>query len=101
MQTHTIAHEPRLLRLNEAAKRLDVSVDTVRRHVRAGHLDAVRLGPTERYPLRIAEDALLDFLDVGRCSSPSVGSRLPAERRETSSSARQSSSQAPAGKEAT
>jgi excisionase family DNA binding protein len=78
MANHTVAHKPRLLRLDEAARRLDVSVDTIRRHVRAGHLDAVRLGPTERYPLRIAEDALIEFLDVGR--SPSAGPRL-AERR--------------------
>ncbi len=39
-----------LLRMSEVAARLSVSVDTVRRRIRAGDLPAVRIGTSVRVP---------------------------------------------------
>lgn len=50
---NTVATPPRLLRLDEAARRVPCSVSTLRRRIREGSLPAVRIGPTERSPIRI------------------------------------------------
>lgn len=50
-----------LLRVREAAERLGVHANTIRRHVHDGHLQAVRLGPTGT--LRIRAEALDAFLE--------------------------------------
>jgi excisionase family DNA binding protein len=52
----------RLLSLPQAAERLGCSVGTLRRRIRAGDLAAVRLGPSDRHPLRIDERALEDWV---------------------------------------
>lgn len=51
-----------LLTLQEAARRLRVSTTTVRRKVRSGELPALRLGASERHPLRVDADALEQLL---------------------------------------
>jgi excisionase family DNA binding protein len=42
-----------LLSLAEVAARLGCSTQTVRRRIASGDLQAIRLGPDERYPLRV------------------------------------------------
>ena len=54
--------DARLLSVSEAARWLGVSETTVRRRVTDGSLPAVRLGPTERHPLRIDERELEEFV---------------------------------------
>jgi excisionase family DNA binding protein len=63
---HTVAEQPRLLRLSVAAERLDTSVATLRRRITDGSLPAVRLGPTDRHPLRIREDDIEAWLEESR-----------------------------------
>jgi excisionase family DNA binding protein len=55
--THT-----RLLTLEEAASRCFYSARSVRRAIERGDLEAVRLGPNKRYPLRVSEEALERWL---------------------------------------
>ncbi len=50
---HTAAYPRELLTVGQVARRLSVSVDTVRRRIRSGELRAVRLGGNERAPLRV------------------------------------------------
>jgi len=53
---------PELLSLREAACRLNVSPQTIRRRIATGELRALRLGGSDRFPLRVAAlelDALL------------------------------------------
>jgi hypothetical protein len=71
--------------------RAAVSVETIRRRIADGTLAAVRLGPTDRHPLRVREDDLLRFIsspsDVSDDGSPAGGSFAgmnPAARRGTS-----------------
>ena len=66
----SVDQHPRLLTLEEAGRRLRISVVTIRRRIRDGDLPAVRLGPTDRYPLRIDERQLDEWLQ-----------QVPAERR--------------------
>lgn len=49
----TTAVHPKLLTVAQVARRLGVSEQSVRRRIRAGSIPAVRLGPTDRYPIRI------------------------------------------------
>lgn len=51
-----------LLTLRDAASRVGVSERTLRRRIRDGSLPAVRLGPTERHPLRIVESELEEWV---------------------------------------
>jgi len=44
------------------ARRLSVSADTVRRRIRSGEIPAVRLGSSERHPLRVSSIALEQWL---------------------------------------
>lgn len=62
----TTATQPRLLTLAEAATFAHYSVCSVRRAIARGDLEAVRLGPSERYPLRASEDALERWLQPAR-----------------------------------
>jgi excisionase family DNA binding protein len=62
----TAGTHPRLLRLDEAAIRYAYSVTSLRRAIRRGDLEAVRLGPSERHALRIPEDALERWLRPAR-----------------------------------
>jgi excisionase family DNA binding protein len=79
MATTTDEHS-RLLRLDEAAERLGVSTITVRRRVHSGELPAVRLGPSDRYPIRIDESELERWLfESGELPS---GSPIPASAAE-------------------
>jgi excisionase family DNA binding protein len=48
--------------LPEVAKRLRVSVPTVRRYVARGDLAVVRLGAGSAAPIRVCEDALMAFI---------------------------------------
>lgn len=59
-----------LLTVAEAAKRLRVHPDTVRRRVRAGLLRASK-APGKAGHIRVAEEAIEEFLDA----SPAAGSR--------------------------
>lgn len=56
----TDTHDKALLHVKEAAVVLDVHPSTVRRHIAAGELDAVRLGPTGRF--RVTREAIDRFL---------------------------------------
>jgi hypothetical protein len=58
----TVGTQARLLTLPQAARRCHYSVSSVRRAIRRGDLLAIRLGPTDRHPLRIPEDALEAWL---------------------------------------
>jgi excisionase family DNA binding protein len=49
---------PGYLALDEAARRLDVSVDTLRRRVRSGKVRAVRIGSKQNGRIVIPLDAL-------------------------------------------
>jgi len=51
-----------LLKLPDAARRANVSVATMRRRVLAGDVPAVRLGPSDRHPIRVPADALEAWL---------------------------------------
>jgi len=53
-------HDKALLHVKEAAARLGVHPVTVRRHIAAGDLEAVRLGENGRY--RVRREALDEFL---------------------------------------
>ena len=68
----TVASHSRLLPLEEAALRCSYSVSSLRRAIRRGELEAVRLGPSERYPLRIPEDALERWLQPVRQEGAAV-----------------------------
>jgi excisionase family DNA binding protein len=92
----TATEQPRLLRLPEAAARLDVSVETLRRRIAAGDIAAVRLGPSDRHPLRVSESELARFIgsssegvsDDGPPAGGSFGDTNPTERRGPDSSRR-------------
>jgi excisionase family DNA binding protein len=58
--------EPRLLRVDEVAARLDCNPETVRRMARRGELPALRLGSGTRSPLRIPADELVGWLNTHR-----------------------------------
>ena len=53
---------PRLLRLDEAAKRVPCSVSTLRRRIHEGALPAVRIGPSDNSPIRIDPRQLAAWL---------------------------------------
>jgi len=59
---HTAAHPRELLTVEQVARRLSVSADTVRRRIRSGEIPAVRLGSSERHPLRVSSIALEQWL---------------------------------------
>jgi excisionase family DNA binding protein len=70
----SVALECELLTVEEVAGRLRQSVQTVRRKIALGQLDAVRLG--EHGPLRVPVDALDSHLrPVGADGSPTEGAR--------------------------
>lgn len=54
---------PRLLRVDEVARALDVSRGYVYRLARDGKLPAVRMGDGQRAPVRIDSDDLARFLE--------------------------------------
>jgi excisionase family DNA binding protein len=56
----TIGHTRELLHVKEAASELDVHPSTLRRAIRRGELEAVRIGQAGR--LRIRREALDSFL---------------------------------------
>ena len=57
----TALNADRLLSVREVAQRLNVSVNTVRRYVQAGHLPAVRLTPTAQLRFKRRDvDALIE-----------------------------------------
>ena len=58
------AHIRELLHVKQAAAELDVHPCTVRRAIKAGDLEALRLGRSGRY--RIAREALEEFLRPAR-----------------------------------
>ena len=58
MSTHT--RDKQYLHVKEAAAELDVHPSTIRRHIHAGELEAVRLGHGGRY--RVSREALAEFL---------------------------------------
>jgi excisionase family DNA binding protein len=95
---------PELLRIPEAAERLNVSRASIYRWIDEGRLPAVQLGGRGA-PLRIPEAELVEWLDERRSfsgvsgSSGTPRSQTPAARRETSEVAGQSSSRQPAGAE--
>ena len=62
----TAAEPTRLLRVDEAAERLNVSVTTLRRRIHDGEIPAVRLGPTDRHPLRVDPAELERWLRPAR-----------------------------------
>ncbi|MBA2360102.1 MAG: helix-turn-helix domain-containing protein [Actinobacteria bacterium] len=57
------------MRLDEAARRCDYSVSSLRRAIHRGDLFAVRLGPTERHPIRVPEAALEEWIYGGHMSA--------------------------------
>jgi excisionase family DNA binding protein len=80
--------QERLLRLDEVASRCSYSISSVRRAIYRGELRAVRLGPSERHPLRISESELARWLhgdQVSAAPSPvddtAAPRRLVADRR--------------------
>jgi excisionase family DNA binding protein len=83
-----------LLTPAEAARRLGQSRGTIYRKISAGLIPAVRLGHSDRSPLRVDERELERWLhsDVGTA----VPAHSPAERAETATG-RQSNSAAHAG----
>jgi len=93
---------PELLRIPEAAERLNVSRASVYRWIDEGRLPAVQLGGRGA-PLRIPEAELVVWLDERRTSSDlsessvTPRSQTPAQHRETSEAAGQSSSAQGAG----
>jgi len=98
---------PELLRIPQAAERLNVSRASVYRWITEGRVPAVRLGGRGA-PLRIPEAELDEWIGLRRVPNVSDdGSRQGqlradadlAERDETSKSARQSSSSRLAGAE--
>jgi excisionase family DNA binding protein len=93
----TVVEQARLLPLPEAATRLGVSVITLRRRIADGTISAVRIGPSDRHPLRVSEDELLRFIskspsrevsDDGPPAGGSFADTNPAERRGPDSSRR-------------
>jgi excisionase family DNA binding protein len=97
----TIAPDRPLLTVREAAARLRVSEKTVRRLIGAEILPALRIGGS----IRVDPDELQAWLygdvsgDGSRQGQLRADAEDPAERRETSIPARQSSSRAHAGAE--
>jgi len=53
-----------MLTPNEAAERLNVHVETVRRMIKDGRLHATKLGNGRCARLRISEKTLQDFIDA-------------------------------------
>lgn len=98
----TTVRERQLLTLPEVAEVLRVSVRTVRRYIAGGHFPAVQPGG-KHCVIRIPKAELREWLKEQRTnwaaggSSPFSPPVNPAERRETSEAAGQSSSQQPAG----
>jgi excisionase family DNA binding protein len=92
----TVVEQARLLPLPEAATRLGVSVITLRRRIADGTISAVRIGPSDRHPLRISESELARFIgsssegvsDDGPPAGGSFADTNPAERRGPDSSRR-------------
>ena len=84
---NTVAPNQRLLRLDEVAHRCDCSVSSLRRAIHRGDLVAVRLGPTERHPIRVPEAALEEWIYGNQLSAVGTSSSsvdtAPAECRET------------------
>jgi excisionase family DNA binding protein len=68
MRTHEPAYE--LLHVKEAAAELGVHPGTIRRHIHAGDLEAVRLGDGGRY--RVTRAALEEFLRPARSMTPAA-----------------------------
>jgi excisionase family DNA binding protein len=94
-------HDRPLLTVAETASRLALSEKTVRRFVSAGILPAVRVSAGA---IRVEADELHEWIEGRRTSSDvsesgTPRSQTPAERRETSEAAGQSSSRQPAGAE--
>lgn len=58
----TTHEEDALLTVEEAARVLRVSPDTVRRRIAAGELPALRVGGSSQAPVRISRSALEDLL---------------------------------------
>lgn len=56
------AVHPKLLTVAQVARRVGVSEITIRRRIREGALPAIRLGPTDRSPLRVDEHELAAWL---------------------------------------
>jgi excisionase family DNA binding protein len=63
----TVHHHPHraLVRVTEAAVLLDVSEQSIRRMVRDGRLEGVRLGATPRHPLRVDLESLQRIVERG------------------------------------
>jgi excisionase family DNA binding protein len=98
---------PELLRIPEAAERLNVSRASIYRWIDEGRLPAIQLGGRGA-PIRVPAEELDEWIAYRRLSNVSDdGSRQgqlragadPAERDETSKSARQSNSSRLAGAE--
>ena len=60
---------PKLLTPYQAARRLNLSEEAVRRKIREGDLPAYKLGPGPRSPLRIPADELERWLERNRTDS--------------------------------
>jgi predicted DNA-binding transcriptional regulator AlpA len=61
MSTHTQERDS-LMRVKDVARELDQSVSAVYRKIAAGDLPSVRLGSSERAPLRVPERAFRAWL---------------------------------------
>jgi excisionase family DNA binding protein len=73
----TIAPEREtLMRVKDVARELDQSVSAVYRKIAAGDLPAVRLGSSERAPIRVPAGALREWL-FGVAPPPADGAAVP------------------------
>lgn len=61
---------PKLLTPSQAARRLNLSEEAVRRKIREGNLPAYKLGPGPRCPLRTPVDELERWLEESRVTRP-------------------------------
>jgi excisionase family DNA binding protein len=57
---------PGLLTVDEVAKELRLSADSVHRRIRDGQLQAVKLGVAHNSPVRISENELLRYVEKSR-----------------------------------
>ncbi len=67
----------KLLRVDEVAEVLSVSLARAYELIRCGHLPAVRLGRQ----LRVDEDTLLDWIECGGSARPPLGSSVTVVAR--------------------